>query len=70
MRHTLAPATLLYGRLKGAPEWQEQILCSLPEHFERAKELATADGFAHFRVAHFDDSPPDFAGTVRKVVRK
>lgn len=59
--------TLLYGRKIGDPEWMEVILCSQPERFDLVREMATKDGFSHFRESVIDlSTPPDFRKTVRK----
>ena len=56
---------LLYGRKETDEEWQEEILSSQPENFERVQVLAARDGWGHFRVARIDLSkPPNFASTV------
>jgi len=43
--------TLLYGRKIDEPEYMEQILSSNPANFDKIKELATKDGFSHFRIS-------------------
>jgi hypothetical protein len=57
---------LLYGRRAGDEAWQETILCSQPENFDKVKVLAARDGWGHFRIAEIDLSqPPNFADTIR-----
>ncbi len=58
--------TLLYGVRNGNEDWQEELLTTNPDAFERVKELAAADGFGRFRVATIDLSvPPDFTKVLR-----
>jgi len=59
--------TLLYGRKLNSEEWEEEILCSMPEYFEKVKELAGKDGYGHFRIAEINLSEmPDFKKTIKK----
>jgi hypothetical protein len=55
--------TLLYGLPKGATERHEEVLLlshGTPARIEKAKELATKDGFHSFRVAELDLSEAGF----------
>lgn len=61
---------ILWGRKIGAKENEEQILLTdafpfQPARFAKVRELATRDGFGHFRESVDDGTAPDFAGTVR-----
>jgi hypothetical protein len=56
---------VLWGTRKGAPEWDEEPLCTQPERFAEVRELAAADGFEKFRESAIDLSvAPDFSKTI------
>lgn len=58
---------VLYGVKKGDEDWQEVILSTKPETFDKVKVTAAKDGFHKFRVAKVDlRTPPDFTKTVKK----
>lgn len=63
--------TLLYGVKNENEDWQEEILCSFPEAFERVKVLAAKDGFGRFRVASINlSAPPDFTKVLNTNLRR
>jgi hypothetical protein len=61
--------TVLYGLPKGATERYEEVLLltnATPAMIEKAKALASKDGFHSFRVASIDLTiPPDFTRSVK-----
>lgn len=61
----LKPMKILWGRLKGAEEWQEDILSTIPENFDKVKVMAAKDGYGHFRESIDYGDVPDFSKTVR-----
>lgn len=59
--------TVLYGVRHGDEDWQEEILSTFPDSFDRVKVIAARDGFGRFRVAKIDlRTPPNFAKTIKK----
>jgi len=60
--------TILWGVRVGAPDWDEEILTTKPEHIEPVKEWAARNGFDRFRVARIDLSvPPDFGKSMLNI---
>lgn len=64
-------AKALFAVKKGDEDWQEQLITENEDRIEDAKKWAAANGFDRFRVVSVDsDTPPDFAGTVRRRGRR
>jgi hypothetical protein len=58
---------VLYGRKKGEPDYNEQVICTKPDKFEEAKKWAMANGYVKFRIASINvAAKPDFAGAINK----
>ena len=45
---------VLYGTRIGDEDWQEQIICTKPEHFMAARAWAKDNGFDRLRIATID----------------
>ncbi len=62
---------VLFGVKNGNEDWQEELLCTIPDKFEQVKVLAGEAGFNRFREATIDlSAPPDFAKTIRGVRKR
>ncbi len=46
---------ILWGVKQGDEDWQEQVLCTQADKFDKVRKLASRDGFNRFRVSHVDD---------------
>ena len=57
---------VLYGIRQGAEDWQEEIITTCRERETAARKWAEANGFDRFRVANYDDSPPDFTNVLSR----
>lgn len=56
---------VLFAVRIGNEDWQEELITEDASKIEAATAWAKAHGFDRFRVAEIDDSPPDFAKTVK-----
>lgn len=58
---------VLYGTMKGAPSYMEEVLCTKPELFELVTEKAEQAGYINIRIAEIDLSEkPNFQKTISK----
>jgi hypothetical protein len=69
-RIKMSPHILVYGLRKGETKrYMEDLLasnCKTADDIKKVKDAASKDGFHSFRVAKWDGSAPDFAGTINK----
>ena len=59
--------SVLWGVKDNDEDWQEVVLSTNPQAFERIKKQATKDGFGRFRIGSIDlTEKPDFTKTINR----
>lgn len=48
----------------GDPDYMEQLITEQEDQIPNASKWAIENGFDRLRIAHIDDTPPDFAKTI------